>query len=371
MSLTATARQLLPVRPRSGTAFDVAIAAVVLAGTLALLSHAGIDPSRSANGQLDLLGVVLAACSAVPIIAWRRSPLGVFVVTGAAGVLMAGLGYPLDLMLGPAVALYLLAASRDDQAPWTRRTTATVVGMLVAYLGATAAAQSSFPGVALLHNGLAWAVAWFAGERTRLRREQIAELNERALRAERDTERERLLTVAEERARIARDLHDAAGNAINVIAVRAGAARMRHHQDPDRSLRALEAIEEMARNTVEEIGVQDVECGFVEGFQARHVGLEELFGRPADDFTQGAADALACVAFVVVAEFVGDGLERPAFVAEFGGSGVALCGGVVVGEAAVAVAGVAAVGGLGRGRYGWLVTGIHGLMVTTVATGSG
>jgi signal transduction histidine kinase len=62
-----------------------------------------------------------------------------------------------------------------------------------------------------------------------------------------------LLAVAEERARIARDLHDAAGHAINVIAVRAGAARLRHHQEPDRSLLALEAIEEVARQTVEEI----------------------------------------------------------------------------------------------------------------------
>ena len=65
--------------------------------------------------------------------------------------------------------------------------------------------------------------------------------------------RERLLAAAEERARIARDLHDSAGHAISVIAVRAGAARLRHHQDPDRSLRALEVIEEVARRTAEEI----------------------------------------------------------------------------------------------------------------------
>src|SRR5262249_23670940 len=71
--------------------------------------------------------------------------------------------------------------------------------------------------------------------------------------AEREAERERLLAAAQERARIARDLHDSAGHAISVIAVRAGAARMRHQEDPDRSLRALEAIEELARKTVEEI----------------------------------------------------------------------------------------------------------------------
>ena len=83
-------------------------------------------------------------------------------------------------------------------------------GLFMAYLAATAAAHGAFPAIELLHTGLAWAGAWFAGERTRLRREHLAELRQRAERAERDTERERLLAVAEERTRIARDLHDSA-----------------------------------------------------------------------------------------------------------------------------------------------------------------
>ncbi|WP_219416673.1 sensor histidine kinase [Pseudonocardia nigra] len=168
-------------------------------------------------------------------------------------MLLAGLGYPIDLLLGPTAALYLLAASRGPAHPWTRRTTPTVVGLLAAYLGATAVSQAVVPAIELLHTGLTAAAAWFAGERTRLRREQMADLRRRALRAEQEAERERLLAVAEERARIGRDLHDSAGHAISVIAVRAGAARLRHRQDPDRSLLALTAIEELARSTAEEI----------------------------------------------------------------------------------------------------------------------
>jgi signal transduction histidine kinase len=253
MSSTATAHRRFAARPSSGALLDVAIAAAALAGSRAMLSHGGIAPSRPGSEKLDLMGVVLAACSTVPLVAWRRFPLGVFVVTAAAGVLQAGLGYPVDLLLGPAVALYLLAASRERETPWTWLTTATVVGLLGAYLGATAASQQTLPGLEFLHTGFAWAVAWFAGERTRLRQEQIAELRERAMGAEREAERERRLAVAEERARIARDLHDSAGHAISVIAVRAGAARLRHHQDPDRSLIALQAVEELARHTLEEI----------------------------------------------------------------------------------------------------------------------
>jgi signal transduction histidine kinase len=262
LSSASSARRHLAARPSSEALLDAAVAAATLVGSLALLAHGGIDAFRPWSRSdaihpgsvgFDLIGVVLAACSTLPLIAWRRWPLGVFAVTAAAGVLLAGLGDRIDLLLGPAAALYLLAASRTPQAPWTPRTTGIVVGLLVAYLAAAAAAQGTFPASELLHTGLAWAVAWFAGERTRLRREHLAGLQARALRAEREAEHERLLAAATERARIARDLHDSAGHAVSVIAVRAGAARLRYRQDPDRALPALEAIEQLARQTAAEL----------------------------------------------------------------------------------------------------------------------
>ncbi len=239
-------------RLRSGAFVDVAIAATTLAGSLALLSrHVGyLQPEP---GQLDWVSGVLIACSSVPLVVWRRAPYAVFALTTSASVLLGGLGYSIGLPVGPTAALYLLAASREEADPWSRRSTGTVVALFAAFLGATAIGDGGFPGIELLHTGLAWAVAWFGGERTRLRREQIAELKERARRADREAERERRLALAEERARIARDLHDSVGHAINVITVRAGAARMRHDQDPQRSRAALEAIEEVARQTAGEI----------------------------------------------------------------------------------------------------------------------
>ena len=249
----AIAPRLLAARSRTGLLLDVAIAGATFAASLALLSHGGIrfGASHPAAGELDWIAGLLAACSTLPLIAWRRAPGAMFVLTASGGVLLAGLDYPIGLPLGATVALYLFAASRDEDDPWTRRSSGTVVGLFLAFLGATALDGDGFPGSELFHTGLAWGAAWFAGDRTRLRREQIAELRERALHAERDAERERRLAAAEERARIARDLHDAAGHAINVIAVRAGTARLR--KDPERSQAALEAIEELARKTVAEI----------------------------------------------------------------------------------------------------------------------
>jgi signal transduction histidine kinase len=252
VSSAATAHRLLAARSTSGRLVDVAIAAAALAGSLAQLSHGGIAGfSQPGSGELDWTAGVLAVFSTVPLVAWRRAPRAVFVFTASAIVLLGALGYPIALPLGPTAALYLFAASRGEQNPWTGRSTGLVVVLFLLYVGAAAVGDGRFPGSELLHTGLAWAVAWFAGERTRLRREHIGELRERALRAEREGERERRLAAAEERARIARDLHDAAGHAINVIAVRAGTARLR--RDPERSQAALEAIEELARKTVGEI----------------------------------------------------------------------------------------------------------------------
>lgn len=253
VSVATTAQRLFVTPRRPGWVLDGSIAAVAFAGSLLLLSHDGIGASASASRHLDLLGVVLAAGASLPLLAWRRAPLGIFALTTAASAALMGRGYAAGPPLGPTAALFLLAASRDEAHPWTRRTTATVCALLAIHVGALWLASGTFPGTTLLAAILLWGIAWFAGERTRLRRAQTAELEQRAVRTERDTERERRLAAAEERARIARDLHDSAAHAINVIGVQAGAARLLHESDPARSRAALQTIEDVARQTVGEI----------------------------------------------------------------------------------------------------------------------
>jgi signal transduction histidine kinase len=80
----------------------------------------------------------------------------------------------------------------------------------------------------------------------------MAELEQRALRAERDAQRERRLAAAEERTRIARDVHDSAGHAINVILVHAGLGRLRATQDAS-ARDTFQTIEDVARQTVTEL----------------------------------------------------------------------------------------------------------------------
>jgi signal transduction histidine kinase len=240
-----------PSRGRREVVLDVGVAAVAFALTLAMLRARG--NAEADTRDLDPLGVLLAAFASWPLVAWRRAPLAVFVVTATASAVLMGLGYAQGPPFGPTVALFFLALSPErTRAPrWLQG--ATVAGLLVVHAGAGGIADEAFPTVQLLWGTLVWGGAWVIGDRVRQRRAHVAGLEEQVRRAEREAERERRLAAAEERTRIARDLHDSAGHAINVILVQAGAARLLGQKEPERARAALETIEEVARETLGEI----------------------------------------------------------------------------------------------------------------------
>ena len=238
-------------------ALDAGLAALVLGLSLAMLAQGGLGAPNAGARALDGLGVALTAATALPLAARRLAPLAVYLAVSVAGLALIALRYPFDVPLGPVVAVYTLAAAAGGAArPWRRWGALLAVAAFVPAAGGVFAEQAGswarlLPPLAVW--ALAWAALWLAGDRARLRREQIAELEERARRLAREAERERRLAAAEERTRIARELHDAAGHAINVILVQAGAARLLHERDPEGSRRAIATIEEVARGTIAEI----------------------------------------------------------------------------------------------------------------------
>jgi signal transduction histidine kinase len=231
---------------------DVGVAVAAFAGTLALMFVPESDEAHRPRDP-DALGVVLAALASLPLLARRRAPIPVFVFVVAASALLFSLGYPEGPPIGPTLALYFVALSRAEGWRRTAPVIALVAGLFAGHLTVLGIGRDRFPGGELLLGAILWSGVWIAGDRTRLRRERLAALEERARRAEREAERERRLAAAEERARIARDLHDSAGHAINVILVQAGAARLLQQQDPERAREALETVEEVARETIDEI----------------------------------------------------------------------------------------------------------------------
>ena len=210
------------------------IALAAFAAQLGLLAHGGFGSGHF--HELDVRGGVLAALSSLPLAVWRRGPLAVFVATTLASATLNLLDYPPGPPVGATIALFLFAATTAGA---TRRTVAIVGALLVAHVASVGIGESAFPTAPILFGVLVWTVTLVAGDRVRLRGERL--------------ERGRRLAAAEERTRIARDLHDSVGHAINVILVQAGAARLLRERDADRSQAALETIEEVARQTLGEI----------------------------------------------------------------------------------------------------------------------
>jgi signal transduction histidine kinase len=230
---------------------DAAIAVAVLAASLALF--ASIAGSTHGARGLDALTVVLIALSSLPLVARRVFPLPVFVATTLASSALYAVSAAAPPPIGPTLALYWIAAGDERERPKTGVMLAIVGVALAVHVSGPAVRTGKFPGTELLWGVLVWGGAWAVGERARLRRERIAELEERALRNERDAERERQLAAADERTRIARELHDSAGHAINVILVHAGLGRLRAEADDSSGRSEFETIEQIARETVSEI----------------------------------------------------------------------------------------------------------------------
>jgi signal transduction histidine kinase len=226
---------------------DVIIAIVAFGLTLSLLAGHG-----NATRGLDPAGGALAALACVPLVRRRRWPLAVFALTTMASATLNGLGYAEGPPFGPTFALFFVASDPGTPAR-LRQTAAVVLGLFAIHIGATAIGHHGFPAVAVLAGIVVWGGAWIIGDQLRQRRQRSADLAERASRAEREIERERRLAAAEERTRIARDLHDSAAHAINVILVQAGAARLHQRRDPEAVASALATIENVARETIGEI----------------------------------------------------------------------------------------------------------------------
>src|SRR4051794_32794708 len=231
----ATPAAALPGTPPAHR--DLAVDATLTAAALAItLVTVGQE-----RGPLGADAVALALLGTLPLLTWRRAPLAAFLVTSLASTGIDAIGYDLGLGVAPTVLVFFLARMAPADRP--PATGVAVVAMFLAQIGADYADGTWSPLPVPL---LGWLLVWSVGERIRERGErEAAEAEERA--------RDRDLAIARERTRIARDLHDSAGHAINVILVQAGAARLQSERDPAAARTALQAIEDVARETIEEI----------------------------------------------------------------------------------------------------------------------
>ena len=220
---------------------DVRLVAVLIA--LGGISVILVPPSRPS------LPVTLALVVAVSLAAtlWRRSPLLGVVIAAPFAVILASAGAILPAVAGPGL---LLAATVDHGSPQARRRLiwiaafGTAVGIEMLSELDLPEGRGDFQSLGV--SCVLWAAALYVGTEQRRRREAAEKLRA-------SLEQERRLASAEERTRVARDLHDSIGHAVNVIAIQAGAGRLQLDHDPERSRAALQAIEATARDAAEEL----------------------------------------------------------------------------------------------------------------------
>ena len=191
----------------------------------------------------DGLAFALVLLSAL-VLLWRdQHPRAVLGITLAASLALAACSYGVNAPAAPAVALYACAVRPRRGRQWP---VLAIAAAGWAALVLIEAALTAYEVPDLVLPGLLWAGAWLIGDRRRFLRAHVADQLEQA-------RREHELVVAEERARIARELHDSAGHALNTILVQAGAARVLRDRDRERSAQAVTTIEDLARETIEEI----------------------------------------------------------------------------------------------------------------------
>ena len=219
--------------------------------TALLLVDYFLGPAVMGNPTMSTpeLGLTAATLAVVPF--RHRWPVPALAVTtaGASAVLLLQ-GIETIAALAPVLALYTVALRTD------RRTTVLAWASIAAVLASASALGVA--GDAALRDALQvlpWSAAVAAvGDALRNRRAYLAAVEERAIRAERGREEEARRRVAEERVRIARELHDVVAHHIAVVGVQAGVAQHLLSTEPAAATAALGHVRRAAATVLEELG---------------------------------------------------------------------------------------------------------------------
>ncbi|WP_443060389.1 sensor histidine kinase [Streptomyces sp. NBC_00459] len=216
----------------------LALTGAVMATALALLTDGGESrpDTLDQGGRPDGLGWALLLGAYVPIVWRRRRPMPVLVAVVALVVPYHALDYNHNAPTPAAyIALYTVAVTGRPLR--TIATGVVVLGIALSVMLTVSMHQA----VELLRISGWIAAVLFFGIDVRFYRQYVSAIVERAERAERTREEEARRRVAEERLRVARDLHDLLAHTITLVGVQTAVAAHVLAADPDRLDRAAVA----------------------------------------------------------------------------------------------------------------------------------
>ncbi|HEX5331879.1 MAG TPA: histidine kinase [Cellulomonas sp.] len=232
------ARRLGPLRLwlwRHPVAMDWIVA--MLFGLPALVGTVVARPQH-----LQFIPLVVGTTAA--LLARRRAPVVVLAAVTAldvGAVALAATGSGFDFAI--ACAVYAVAANRPARVAWTGLVAAMAVPMAAILLRPDVANRTE----ELTSLAFLVLVAFAIGMNIRSRRAHVAQLVERANALARETEQRAQLATAEERARIAREMHDVVAHSLSVMIALADGAAAAIDRSPDSARAAVDQVGDTGR----------------------------------------------------------------------------------------------------------------------------
>jgi len=229
--------------------FDALVVALTVAAMVEVVVRRGDEDAPQTTLWFVLPAIAVLV---LPLLARRRHP---FAAAAAYWLMAVALSF-VDgrlvtsmtsiFVLGMA-ASYLLGNLRDARQSW--------IGLGVV-LGSAATVVYNIPdqsGGELIFIPLLFGMCWLAGFALRERAEQAEAAEVRANLAEREREIAARIAVAEERARIARELHDIVAHAVSVMVLQVGAVRHNLPDELEGDSEALRGVERTGRTALAEM----------------------------------------------------------------------------------------------------------------------
>jgi signal transduction histidine kinase len=229
--------------------FDALIALAAIEAMLEVAVRRGSPDAPRTTLWFDVPAIAIMV---LPLFARRRFP---FAAPAAYWLLATGLSFVDGRLVTFVTSVYILGMAASFLLGNLRDAVQERLGLAIV-LGGAAIIVFNKPAHSageLVFIPLVFGICWLAGFALRTRAEEAEAAEVRAAQAERERESSARVAVAEERARIARELHDVVAHAVSVMVLHVGAVR---HKLPDTladDADALQGVEETGRTALAEM----------------------------------------------------------------------------------------------------------------------
>jgi signal transduction histidine kinase len=209
------------------------------------------DAGASGVRPLDLWGYSLIALQTLPLIWRRRAPVAVLAVTIVGFLIDRGLDYPISwAIFGISVAIYTVGAQLEPRR--SLLVGGITIDIVLAWTVIGIFVYDVEP-LSLLSEIAILGFPLLVGRESYHRQQRMVALERRAVRAEVEREKRASEAVANERIRIARELHDVVAHEITVATLQAAGARRVLEQDPVKAKDAMESAESAGHRALTEM----------------------------------------------------------------------------------------------------------------------